>query len=238
MRGICTLLLAAAPAFAADLCASKDFLGAYGFMLAGQTGISGRTQPTASIGRIVLDGSGNLSGYSSVNFNGYFLGNPVTGKYEIGSDCEVTWSLQDDSGAFQHFAGHAKPDASAVEFHQSDPDTKGVTGRLEKISSDCSAAAFQGRFQWTLSGVMTPFSGNGAQAIGVSGSADVDGDGNLALTENGRQTAGTYQIDDDCFVDIAYDDKKLRGVLVRNGKALMMIETDPKATGAGRFTAE
>lgn len=237
-RQMLLLLLSAAPLFAADLCNSKDFLGPYGFLLAGETGIGGRLQPTASLGRIVLDGAGALSGYSSVNFNGYFLGNPVTGMYEIHSDCSVNWALQDDSGAFQHFTGHANPDGSAIDFHQSDPHTEGVTGKLEKIPGECSDASFRGRFTWSLSGSTTPFAGEGARPAGGNGVAQVDGAGGLVLSEGAEPIEGTYEIGGDCFVDITYGDKKLRGILVDGGRALPVIETDPKATAAGRFTVE
>jgi hypothetical protein len=92
----------------------------YGFQLSGDTTISGDVKPAVSVGRIVLDGAGSLSGYSSVNFGGYFLGNPVTGTYEVRTDCSISWSLQDDSGALQHFGGIVGADAKRVQFSQTD----------------------------------------------------------------------------------------------------------------------
>jgi hypothetical protein len=69
--------------------------------LSGETLISGNPAPAAAIAKLVFDGQKNVSGYSSVNFNGLFLGNPVTGTYAVTSDCAVTLDLQDDSGAIQ-----------------------------------------------------------------------------------------------------------------------------------------
>src|ERR1700730_9416796 len=91
-------------AHAADVCNPADLIGPYAFQLSGTTKISGTPKPTASLGRIVFDGEGNLSGTASAMFEGLLLGNPVTGTYEAKSDCTVAWKIQDDSGAFQHFS--------------------------------------------------------------------------------------------------------------------------------------
>src|SRR6266567_2381507 len=80
----------------AQYCMPQKFSGVYGFQLEGSTTISGSAKPVASMGRLEFDGQGGVSGVSSVNFAGYFLGNPVTGNYEVRADCRITWSLQDD----------------------------------------------------------------------------------------------------------------------------------------------
>jgi hypothetical protein len=232
------LLLAALPALRADVCASKDFIGPYGFILSGIAAISDREQPSASVGRIVLDGSGKLSGSSSVNFNGYFLGNPVTGTYEVQTDCAITWALQDDSGAFQHFTGRAAPNASKVEFHQSDPGTDRLRGTLEKLPGECAAAGFQGRYRFTLDGFTSPFAESSTHKTSAEGVAEADGAGNLVLSEGADRITGTYDVDGDCFVEIAYNGAKLRGILVNGGKTVLVIETDPKTTAAGRFSSQ
>ena len=48
-------------------------------------------------------------GYSSTHFSGFLQGNPVTGAYEAHNDCSLTWTLQDDSGNYQHFTGTMTP---------------------------------------------------------------------------------------------------------------------------------
>src|SRR5580658_3284447 len=114
-------LMLSCTAFAADVCNPNDFQGAYGFQLSGTSAISGEAKPIAGVGRMVLDGSGGLSGTSSVTFSGVLQGNPVTGTYEAHTDCSVSWALQDDSGAYQHFAGTMSPDGKRVQFRQTDP---------------------------------------------------------------------------------------------------------------------
>ncbi len=120
------LFLLFAPIFAlpvaqAAVCEPKAFHGAYGFSLTGVTTIGGAARPVAVVGRLVVEDSGNLSGISSASFTGLIFGNRVTGKYEAQTDCSVTWTLQDDSGNFPHFAGTMSADGSHLAFRQTDP---------------------------------------------------------------------------------------------------------------------
>src|SRR5271157_2788555 len=109
------LLLSGAAVQAADICNPSDLVGPYAFQLSGSTTISGTPKPIASLGRIVFDGTGSLSGTASTTFSGLLLGNPVTGSYEAKSDCSVIWKLQDDSGAFQNFSGTVSADGTRVQ---------------------------------------------------------------------------------------------------------------------------
>jgi hypothetical protein len=108
-------------AHAADVCNPADLVGPYAFQLMGLTDISGPPRPTVSLGRVVFDGQGGLSGTASAMFRGLLLGNPVTGSYEAQSDCSVIWKLQDDSGGFQNFSGTFSADGDGIQFKQTDP---------------------------------------------------------------------------------------------------------------------
>ncbi len=109
------------PAFGEDSCTLAALQGPYGVQLSGDTTITGNPKPVTSLGRLVFDGDGAVSGYSSAMFGGFLLGNPVTGTYDTHSDCTVSWALQDDSGGFQHFGGTFTPDGTRAEFRQTDP---------------------------------------------------------------------------------------------------------------------
>src|SRR5215472_13509967 len=80
-----------ASAQAVSVCDPAKLQGAYGFQLSGRITISGESKSVASIGRLEFDGKGDVSGISSVNFAGYFLGSRVTGRYEAHTDCSITW---------------------------------------------------------------------------------------------------------------------------------------------------
>src|SRR5579871_5264740 len=139
------------PTAQAAVCNPADFSGAYGFLLTGDSKIGFGAQPAAALGRLVLDDSGKISGTVSAGFTGLLLGNPVTGGYEAHTDCSITWSLQDDSGNFQHFQGTATEDAKRITFRQTDPGGA-PNGTMLRTSSGCDAGEFQGRYKLTLSG--------------------------------------------------------------------------------------
>lgn len=235
MRAIVLAVFASLP-LAAQACNPAALSGAYGFLLSGNTSISGKPQPMATVGRLVFDGSGHLSGYSSVNFNGYFLGNPVTGKYEMNADCTLTWSLQDDSGAWQHFRGAMQPDLARAEFRQVDPGADG-TGDLRRVASACDAAAFRGRFLFRMGGVTTPFSPRGqSQPSAARTETAADGNGSLSWKSGDATNTGTYSVDADCFLKINFG-VSLRGILVDGGSTVLAVSTDPEQVGVATFSA-
>src|SRR5260370_7118977 len=96
------LLLPGMAAHAADVCDPAKLAGPYAFQLSGPTTISGTPKPTASLGRILFDGSSGVSGTASATFSGLLLGNPVTGTYEAKSHSPPPCNLQDTSRASQH----------------------------------------------------------------------------------------------------------------------------------------
>lgn len=238
------LALVSFRAFGADICSPTDIHGPYGFQLAGTTTISGAETPIASVGRLVFDGVASIGGVSSVNFNGLFLGNPVTGNYEIKTDCTITLNLQDTSGAFQHFSGKAAPGGNRVEIQQSDPGT-GERGLMVRSADGCNATGFRGQYNFTMSGSATPLASEGSKGSGSAKAlVQADGNGNLMVLRGNAKTSGTYTVDTDCFVQVDFGlaegvsstSIKLRGVLVNGGKEMLAIETDPGQVAAVRFS--
>jgi hypothetical protein len=208
---------------AANVCAENQVPGTYGAQLSGVTRIAGTPKPAVSLARLTFNADKSVSGYSSVNFDGLLLGNPVTGTYEVKPDCTMSWSLQDDSGAFQHFSGVVSPGGTKVEFHQTDPDT-GQHGIMERTADSCTDADFRARYTFTLWGTSTKRVLNAA----ANGSF---------TTSDG--SSGTFKVDSDCIVHMEFDDGevKLRGILVNKGAEILAIEIDPGKTVAARFTA-
>jgi hypothetical protein len=239
-RFIVPIVLLSAPGFASafsEVCDPAAVRGVYGFQLSGDTTISGDVKLAVSLGRIVLDGAGGLSGYSSVNFGGYFLGNPVTGTYEVRTDCSISWSLQDDSGALQHFGGIVSADAKRVQFSQTDGGAA-KQGLMVKSADACGELDLHRAYALTVSGSIFPMeAGDTAQTLLLKGLAKVDTNGNLNLIPNGsehEEVAGTVHVDADCFAQLDLSlplphlsAMKFRGILVDSGKEILGIETDP-----------
>jgi hypothetical protein len=190
---------------AADACNPLNFTGPYAFQLAGTTTISGAPQSAASLGRLVFGDSGKVTGTSSVMFNGLLLGNPVTGNYEAKPDCTVTWQLQDDSGAYQHFSGKMSANAARVEFRQTDQGGIG-SGVMEKTSDSCTQAS--------LHKIYT-YGNNRTIDTTRDGNFQVDSDCSVHFT---LKTPGGDTL------------LTMRGFIVNGGKRILAFQTDPGST--------
>lgn len=234
----------------ADLCNPNDLQGPYGFQLSGETTISGEPQPVANLGRMILAGDGAISGYSTVMFAGLLLGNPVTGTYEARSDCTISWSLQDDSGAFQHFSGVATTDGKRVYFHQTDPGGA-QRGTMARTSAGCAASDLRKEYAFALSGTSIPMAPGGASSkVAAKGVITADENANFKLALDGAPavtTDVTITVDAECIADIdlvlpakdggATTPMKLRGILIDEGKEILAIQTDPGAMVSVTFSA-
>jgi len=226
----------------AQVCTPDKFSGAYGFQLAGTTDISGAPKPVSSMGRLEFDGRGGVRGKASVNFDGFLLGNPVTGSYQVRTDCSIEWSLQDTSGAFQHFAGRLTPDFGRATFRQTDRGGA-REGRLVRLPETCSTAAAAGRYRFSLSGSIRPMeTGGRARRISIEGLVSADPAGNLVLSRDGA-AAGAVKVGSDCVVEMDFipqpDERmKLRGVLAAGGSEILAINPDPGAAVNARFTRQ
>ena len=247
------LLLAwifALPVAHAAVCAPKAFQGAYGFSLTGTTTIGGPTRPIAAVGRLVVDDSENLSGISSASFTGLILGNRVTGKYEAHSDCSVTWTLQDDSGNFQHFAGTMSADGGQVTFRQTDPGGAG-NGILHRTMDTCSVSSLAGTFKLTVSGrTVDVNTAADSGRVSLQGVLIADGARNLSFASGPDEPAlavGSYEVLDDCFVNLVLElpgdehqaaARHFRAILVDNGREVLGIQTDPGTVVALRLVSK
>ena len=238
------------PLFAGDVCNPNDLQGPYGFQLSGQTTISGVSQPATGVGRVVLDGNGKISGYSSVMFAGLLLGNPVTGTYESRTDCTASWALQDDSGALQHFTGVVTPGGKKVQFRQTDPGAA-QQGTLSKTLDECKVSDLRKEYEFVLSGSSVPMqTGDVAFTVDAKGLMKGDGNGAFLLSRGNSTAAATkvsVKLEAECIVNVDLtlpsEDVEtsapmtLRGILVDGGNEILAIRTDPGWMVKARFTA-
>jgi hypothetical protein len=217
MRLLLTLVFCASGF--SQVCGNFDLSGAYGFQLSGTTTIAGAAKPIAAVGRLDFGSDGKISGTSSVNFGGLFLGNPVTGTYSSsGADCSIRFDLQDDSGGQQHFSGTLAPGGAHGQFHQTDSGTGG-RGQLVRVPASCGVGSINGRYTVTIDGHKTVTAADGHGAF------------------SGDSNSGTYDVGSDCFVEINFGGK-FRGIVVNDGKAVFAVQTDPGKVITATFTAQ
>jgi hypothetical protein len=238
--GMIAAALMSAPARAVQRCSTSDLNGAYGMQLTGRTTISGTSAPAALLARLIFDGDGGVSGYSSVNFNGLLLGNPVTGNYQVSSDCTLSLGLRDDSGAWQHFSGELR--GGQAELHQTDPDT-GVRGPMRKAPVSCNTRDFRPAYDFTLSGTATALATGGQpESVSEEGRMAATGAGDLEFTGRTLSGNGAFDVQSDCIVTFELDPStanpmKFRGILVNGGEEILAIQTDPGESVAARLHA-
>ncbi len=254
MFAVRAILIAAAlslPLCAADPCSTASFAGSYGLRLAGTSTISGSPAPFANLSRLVFDGEGGITGYSSVNFNGLLLGNPVTGTYQVSRDCSISWSLQDDSGAFQHFAGAVLPNGGRVDLRQTDSHID-AHGAMLRTSPACAASDVSPSYSLVLSGDATPLAGGDVPpTISAHGVLHIAGVSSATLVQTFEGTEvpadGTWSAESDCtfHFEFALPVKTgktpvamaLRGILVNGGRQILAIQTNPATVVSAGFTA-
>ncbi|HEY1339007.1 MAG TPA: hypothetical protein VGF59_15940 [Bryobacteraceae bacterium] len=203
--------------------------------MTGNTTIGDRTRSVAVVGRLVFDDSGNVSGTSSASFTGITLGNPVTGKYEAHWDCSVTWSLQDDSGGYQHFAGTMSTYGRRVVFRQTDPGGA-VNGILLRTMDGCSEAGLKGKFDLTISGrAIDVDTAIESGYVSQAGLLTADGAGGVAFLRQPDTPliGGSYRVRADCSVELTLESEPamhFRAILVDEGREVLGIQTDPGTT--------
>jgi hypothetical protein len=240
---LCALLMPMG--YAADVCNPATFPGAYGLILSGNTSISGESIPTASLAHLVFDSSGKVSGTSSANFSGYFLGNPVTGDYTVKDDCSLTWTLQDEYGGLQHFAGKLSLDGKRVAFGQTDPGGP-QNGVMVRSAESCLSSDFRGRYRVTFNGFIVDMdTGFPTGRISMNGLLESDGNTGLRFTSDrgsSRIKDATYKLEGDCVVQLQFPIEgqtlNFRAVIVNDGKEVLGIQSDITAVVTIRIRAE
>jgi hypothetical protein len=235
-----TAAFACVPAHGAQGCSNESLAGVYGLQLSGDTTISGASSPAALLSRLVFDGDGGVDGYSSVNFNGLLLGNPVTGGYQLNSDCTLQLDLRDDSGGWQHFTG--KFTDGQAELHQTDPGT-GVRGPLRKAPDSCTTTDFRPGYNYTVSGAATSLvTGGLAAPVSDEGRVAATGAGELEFTGKNSSGKGVFDVQSDCIVTFELDPDtgdpmNFRGIIVEGGREILAIQTDPGESVTARLRA-
>jgi hypothetical protein len=68
-------------------CSNLNLHGAYGFTNTGVLLLNGARLDVASVGRLVYDGQGGVSGTGTLSSNGVVIEGTLTGTYKVNADC-------------------------------------------------------------------------------------------------------------------------------------------------------
>jgi len=250
LRILALVVIVCPSAHAVDACSAAALTGTFALLASGTSTISGESKPFVLLSRIAFDGEKEVTGYSSVNFDGLLLGNPVTGHYAVSADCMMSMELQDDSGAFQHFRGKLDSAAGTVELRQTDTGT-GAEGSMARVPAVCTATEVQARYTFRISGVTTPFEDGPIHHSFVASGTVHPKSSELVVAQTLRaqeiRGSGNWSADSDCTAQLAFTvfpegggsavTLKLRGVLVDGGR-ILAIHTEPAFVIGARFRAE
>jgi hypothetical protein len=111
--------------------------------------------PMAGAARLVLDGNGNITGYSSENIAGQWIQGNVRGTYVVNTDCTFSFAMTDSNGNTQNFSGVLTGQSSAAMVLQTDPGS-GVSGTLKSARGLCQTPDLFGSFGLQYSGTTLP----------------------------------------------------------------------------------
>ncbi len=204
--------------------------------------------PVAGAARLILDGNGNISGYSSENMAGNWIQGNITGTYVVNTDCTFSFAIADAGGHTENFSGVLTGQSSAAVILQTDPGT-GISGTLKSARGLCQTSDIFGAFGLQYSG--TSLSTNSPySSIGV---ITLDGQGNLTATEtrfsggssSQAQSTGTIVVNSDCSFTMALSPMSAAGgamnffgIASADNKQLLIVQSDAATAVTGTMSSQ
>jgi hypothetical protein len=206
--------------------------------------------PIAGAVRLSLDGSGNITGYSSESMGGQWLQGNVTGTYLVNNDCTFSIALTDASANTENFGGVlVGSQARSGIILQTDAGS-GVSGTLKSVRGSCLTSDLQGTFGLQYAGTAIGTPNNPYSSIGV---VSLDGQGNLTASESRFssgstslvQSIGTMTVNPDCSFTMALSSISGTGAAVNffgiassDNKQLLIVESDAGTAVSGAMTSQ
>jgi hypothetical protein len=195
-------------------------------------------------GIILFDGTGNLTGESVANVEGWGAGEPgaFAGTYTVSPDCTYSGEHTGDDGETLHFTGTITGSGMTQEMHFVVTDPGWVAaGTDKKIQpAPCSVATLKGSYALFGEGTVTALDPP-APLVHV-GTATYDGAGNVTGSDtimlNGTETpdnyTATYTVTEECRISVEITSDAVGvvhelGWIVGEGKdtEVHLIVTDP-----------
>jgi hypothetical protein len=204
--------------------------------------------PMAGAARLILDGNGNITGYSSENMAGQWIQGNVSGTYVVNTDCTFSFAITDSNGNMQNFSGVLTGQSSAAMVLQTDPGT-GVSGTLKSARGLCQTSDISGSFGIQYAGTALP-ANSPYNSVGV---ITLDGQGNLTAAEtrfsagssSQVQSAGSIVVNSDCSFTMALSSVSTSGgamnffgIASADNKQLLIVQSDAATAVTGTMTSQ
>ena len=258
-----TLLLAtaAAQSLFAFGCSNESFNGTYGILARGAVTVPGFpvTGPFARAGRVVADGKGKVTFYTTASYNGNIFNEAIPATYSVASDCSLTFTVPPfvPIGLPATFSGFITAEGLEVEFLISNPPGQAIRATMTK--QNIGPAIFGVCGDWDLFETYTlQMEGNiisGALPAGEFtriGKFTPDGHGNFSASTianyNGfviqpESFKGTYNVTNTCDLTTNYTFNSVAytwsGALIEiNQGAVLMVSNPAGAAIFGTLQAQ
>ncbi|MGA7238154.1 MAG: hypothetical protein WBY44_20885 [Bryobacteraceae bacterium] len=204
--------------------------------------------PVAGAARLILDGSGNISGYSAENMAGNWIQGNITGTYVVNTDCTFSFAIADAGGHTENFSGVLTGQSSTAMVLQTDPGT-GVSGTLKSARGLCQTSDISGSFGLQYSGTSLP-TNSAYSSVGV---VTLDGQGNLTAAEtrfsggtsSQAQSSGTIIVNSDCSFTMALSPisgsgatMNFFGIASADNKQLLIVQSDAATAVTGTMSSQ
>jgi hypothetical protein len=205
--------------------------------------------PIAGAARLNLDGSGNITGYSSENMAGQWLQGNITGTYTVNTDCTFSFALTDAGGNTETFSGTLVSQSRSAMILQMDAGS-GVSGTLQSVRGICQTSDLSGAFGLQYAGTTVGTSNSPYSSVGV---VSLDGQGNLTAAENRFgggsssqvQSVGTMVVNPDCSFTMALSSVSATGgalnffgIAIADNKQLLIVQSDAATAVTGTMAMQ
>ncbi|MBZ5595498.1 MAG: hypothetical protein LAP39_24910 [Acidobacteriia bacterium] len=227
------------------VCKSATLSGAYGYLMTGQIFLSqvGFVSFTDS-GSLTWNGSGKVTGSSTLNVDGQIASRTLTGTYTVNADCTGSLKYTDNLTNSASINMVIIGSGVQIQFMESDSGAA-ISGNAKPQQTNCTAQDVSGAYGFGLRGGFYDSTGT-FQPFADSGTLTSDGNGTFTLsdtasiggTAGNRSMSGKYTVSSNCtgsttLADSAGNSTALNFTVVSGGGEILFSETDSGVIIAG-----
>ncbi len=232
-------------------CTNAVFKGTYFFLVNGSVIPGNQVLPYGSLGKVVTDGQGGISGSAVTTVNGVSSAFTITGTYSIAANCTGTSTLTATSAT-------TSPNTITVNLQVVDNgqsavfafSTQGqvIAGRGYQVTSigtpACTNASIKGSYGYLFSGLLSgaPYAEEGQVTSNGSGGLTASSVVNLNGTLTPVPANGSYTVLSDCSGTAQLTNKfgthHFSFAVVEDGHLAIFSETDAGAVIGGSANSQ
>ena len=238
------------PQIGGGTCSTSMVSGTYFYLVGGEVASSGGGAIYAELGKLVADGSGNVSGQSYASVGGQQTTYSLSGTYTVQANCAGTITVTNGQTTNNlAFQVTNNGQGMIVAIFTSSAIVRGSAYRQTASATpiQCGNGSLSGAYGYGLSGV-APVSGGVVYADAGQFVADGNGNATGASVANfggsvsQTNATGSYSVASDCsgVAQVTNQNGTLnyRFALVQDGQAALFFESDPGWTTSGIFTPQ